>query len=60
MSNSVVDCRFAGNLQLTITFFSFLDLVFQAALKRRNVVELTSGEWAINKDNMRAEDGKCY
>jgi hypothetical protein len=40
--------------------FSFLDLVFQAALKRRNVVELTSGEWAINKDNMRAEDGKCY
>jgi hypothetical protein len=38
--------------------FSFLDLVFQVASKRCNVVELTSGEWAIDEDNMRAEDGK--
>jgi hypothetical protein len=39
--------------------FAFLDLGFQAASKSRDVVELTSGEWAIDEDNMRAEDGKC-
>jgi hypothetical protein len=31
--------------------FALLDLVFQVASKRRDVVELTRGEWV--------EDGKC-
>jgi hypothetical protein len=50
--------RVCSESAVTNHLFAFFDFVFQAASKRHDVVKLASGEWAIDKDDVRAEDGK--